>query len=68
VKAVRSRRSQSKGLSQAELDLLDDFDWDDGDKVRDMALQSVTQKTQLGVLAKNVAKSNRIFYHELMCL
>jgi hypothetical protein len=48
--------------SQAELDyLLNDFDCDDADKVPDMVLKSVSQITQLGVLAKTLAKSNRIF-------
>ena len=41
--------------SQPELDLLNDFDWDDADKVQDVLLKSLSQKVQLDVMAKNLA-------------
>ena len=59
--------------SQPELDLLNDFDWDDADKVQDVVLNSLYQKVQLDVMAKNLAEekrslaeSNRIFNCEYM--
>jgi hypothetical protein len=59
--------------SQAELDLLNNFDWDDADKVQDVVLKSLSQKVQLNVMAKNLAEvkrslaeSNRIFNREYM--
>ena len=45
--------------SQAELDLLNNFDWDDADKVQDVALKSLSQKVQLNVMAKNLAEVKR---------
>ena len=59
--------------SQPELDLLNNFDWDDADKVQDVVLNSLYQKVQLDVMAKNLAEvkrslaeSNRIFNCEYM--
>jgi hypothetical protein len=61
--------------SLAELDLLNDFDWDDADKVQNVVLKSLSQKVQLDVMAKNLvevkrslAESNRIFNREYMFL
>jgi hypothetical protein len=62
--------------SQVKLNLLNDVDWDNTNKVWDMVLKSVSLKIQLDVLMKNLAeakrsltKSNRIFFiSELMCL
>ena len=59
--------------SLAELDLLNDFDWDDADKVQDVLLKSLSQKVQLDVMAKNLAEVkrslaelNRIFNRDYM--
>ncbi len=59
--------------SQAELDLLNVFDWDDADKVQDVVLKSLPQKVQLNVMTKNLAEVkrslaelNRIFNREYM--
>jgi hypothetical protein len=61
--------------SQAELNVLNDFDWDNTNKVRDMVLKSASLKIQLDVLTKNLAEAKRsltesisIFNSELMCL
>ncbi len=69
----KKKKALKSAHSQAELDLLNDFDWDDADKVRDMVLKSASQKVQLEVMAKtlsevkrSLAESNRIFNSELM--
>ena len=60
--------------SQAELDLLNDFDWDNFDKVRETVLKSVTLEERVNVLTKNFAESrkslvesNRIFNSKCLC-
>ncbi len=61
--------------SHAELDLLNDFDWDDADLVQEMVLKSVSLKEQVNVLTKNVndlrkrlTNSKRLFNSKLMSM
>jgi hypothetical protein len=55
----KKKKALKSAHSQAELDLLNNFDWDDADKVRDMVLKSASQKVQLEVMAKTLSEVKR---------
>ena len=65
-------RKPGVARSQEELDLENDFDWDDPDAVREAVLKSLSLNAQLAVATKNLADtkrsltdSNRLFLSEL---
>ncbi len=65
-------RKPGAARSQEELDLENDFDWDDPDAVREAVLKSLSLNAQLAIATKNLADtkrslidSNRLFLSEL---
>ena len=65
-------RKPGAARSQEELDLENDFDWDDPDAVREAVLKSLSLNTQLAIATKNLTDTkrslidlNRLFLSEL---
>jgi hypothetical protein len=71
TKTTKTRNSGA-ARSQEELDLENDFAWDDPDAVREVVLKSLSLKAQLAIATTNLADtkrslidSNRLFLSEL---